>query len=235
MQGKRILVVDDEPAILDVVRAYLEREGFAVETAPTGSQALLRFARWKPDLVILDLMLPDIAGEEVCQELRRQSDVPILMLTARTGQDQIVEGLSLGADDYVTKPFSPRELAARVRAILRRAQGGGAPLADRMSFGDGALVIDTVRREVTVRGEPVALTRTEMDLLVTLARHPGRVWTREDLIARLRGLDYAGDERTIDAHIRKLRAKIEADPKSPKFILTVWGTGYKFGGTPGAS
>ncbi|WP_319951775.1 response regulator transcription factor [Caldinitratiruptor microaerophilus] len=235
MQGKRILVVDDEPAILDVVRAYLEREGFAVETAPSGSQALITFARWKPDLVILDLMLPDIAGEEVCKELRRQSDVPILMLTARTGQDEIVEGLALGADDYVTKPFSPRELAARVRAILRRAQGGAAPLVDRMSFGGGALVIDTVRREVTVRGEPVALTRTEMDLLVTLARHPGRVWTREDLIARLRGLDYTGDERTIDAHIRKLRAKIEADPKSPEFILTVWGTGYKFGGTPGAS
>lgn len=232
MNQKRILVVDDEPAILDVVRAYLEKEGFQVATATTGREALERTQQWRPHLIILDLMLPDLAGEEVCLRLRQETDVPILMLTAKSSKDEIVQGLALGADDYLTKPFSPKELAARVRAILRRVQGPTAPLVDRLSYNGGALVIDHRRQEVTVRGQPVSLTRTEWDLLTILSRHPGRVWSREELIVKLRGVDYPGEDRTIDAHIKKLRAKIEANPKNPEFILTVWGTGYKFGGTP---
>lgn len=232
MSAKRILVVDDESAILDVVQAYLDKEGFQVFTSTSGREALEKAAQLHPDLIILDLMLPDLSGEELCLRLRQESDVPILILTAKTAQDEIVQGLALGADDYLTKPFSPRELAARVWAILRRTQGSTAPLVDRMSYHNGALTIDNRRQDVTIHGQTVTLTRSEWDLLAILARNPGRVWSREELIYRLRGVDYLGDDRTIDAHIKKLRSKLEADVRNPEFILTVWGTGYKFGGSP---
>lgn len=232
MAGRRILVVDDEPGIIEVVRAYLEREGFDVTGAATGREALHAFERVKPDLVILDRMLPDLSGDHVCRQLRLHSNVPLLMLTARTDEDEVVEGLALGADDYVTKPFSGKELAARVWALLRRAGEETIALVDRRSFSAGRLVIDQRRRAVAVRSQPVELTRTEWELLGVLARQPGRVWSREELIYRLRGMDYPGEDRTIDAHIKKLRAKLEQDPKNPEFILTVWGTGYKFGGKP---
>lgn len=232
MNEKRILVVDDERGILDVVQAYLEKEGFEVFTSTSGTDALDKAAQLRPDLIILDLMLPDLSGEQVCLRLRQESDVPILMLTAKTAKDEIVQGLALGADDYLTKPFSPKELAARVWTILRRAQGASGPLVDRLTYNQGSLVIDNRRKEVMLRGELVSLTRTEWDLLSVLARSPGRVWSRDDLIYRLRGIDYAGDDRTIDAHVKKLRAKLEMDVRSPEFIVTVWGMGYKFGGTP---
>lgn len=227
---QRILVVDDEPALVDVVKAYMEREGFEVVTATTGGEALAMAAATRPDLIILDRMLPDLAGDQVCLRLRQESDVPIIMLTAKSEHDDVVEGLALGADDYLTKPFSPRVLAARVWAVLRRTQAN-RPLVERLSFNGRALVIDFRRQEVLVHNQPAALTRTEFELLSVLVRHPGRVWSREELIYRLRGTDYIGDDRTIDAHIKKLRAKLEQDTRSPEFILTVWGTGYKFGGT----
>lgn len=232
MSEKRILVVDDERAILDVVQAYLEKEGFQVITSTSGTDALDKAAQLRPDVIILDLMLPDLSGEQVCLQLRQESDVPILMLTAKTGKDEIVQGLALGADDYLTKPFSPKELAARVWAILRRTHGAAGPLVDRLSYNQGALVIDNRRKEVRLRGELVVLTRTEWDLLGVLARSPGRVWSRDDLIYKLRGIDYSGDDRTIDAHVKKLRAKLEVDVRNPEFIVTVWGMGYKFRGTP---
>lgn len=230
MQDKRILIVDDEPGIVSVVQAYLEREGFRTASAGTGQEALAVSRQFRPDLVVLDRMLPDLSGDQVCKLLRAQSDVPILMLTARTEEDEIIEGLALGADDYVTKPFSPRELLARVWALLRRAGAAMSALIDRSSFNGGRLVIDHRQQEARVDGRPVPLTRTEWDLLVLLSRQPGRVWSREELIYRLRGEDYLGDDRVIDAHIRKLRTKIEPAVGEPQFIVTVWGTGYKFGG-----
>ncbi len=229
--GRRILVVDDEPALVDVVRAYLEREGFAILTAASGSQALETVQSTQLDLIVLDRMLPDLTGDQVCLRIRQESDVPIIMLTARSGADDIVEGLALGADDYLPKPFSPRVLAARVWAVLRRAQST-QPLVDHLSFNRGTLAVDFRRQEVRLDGEPVTLTRTELDILGLLVRHPGQVWTRDDLICRLRGCDYTGDDRTIDTHIKKLRAKLERDARHLEFILTVWGSGYKFGGVP---
>lgn len=232
MAAKRILLVDDEPRILDVVRAYLEKEGFQVDAAASGREAIEKSAHIAPDLIVLDLMLPDVAGEELCLRLRHRSDVPILMLTAKTQADEIVQGLAVGADDYVTKPFAPKELVARVWALLRRAAGPTAPLVDTLSFNSGTLVLHSRRQQALLHGMPLTLTRSEWSLLVLLARNPGRVWSRDDLITRLRGFDYHGDDRTIDAHVKKLRAKVEENPRNPRFVLTVWGTGYKFGGVP---
>lgn len=228
--GKKILVVDDEKKILEVVRAYLEREGYTVFTAADGQSALEAADRGHPDLIILDLMLPDLSGEEVCQRLRQESEVPILMLTAKSDEEERVKGLSIGADDYLVKPFSPRELTARVRAILRRSKGEA--LKDVLSFDGGHLVIDTVRHEASKEGNLLTLTPLEFRLLMTLAQYPGRAYTRLEIIRKVQGYDFEGYERTVDTHIKNLRYKIEKDPKNPEYMQTIYGVGYKFVGKP---
>ena len=225
--NKKVVVIDDEPSVQDVVRGYLEKDGYLVYVAGNGREGLALAERMKPGLVVLDLMLPDVAGEEICREIRSRSDVPILMLTAKAAEDDRVGGLALGADDYLTKPFSPRELVARARAILRRTQGIETPLVEMLSLGDGALEIDTVQHEVRRDGQVVDLTPNEYKLLVTLARYPGRVYSRFELINHVQGYDYEGYERTIDAHVKNLRKKIEPDPKHPRYIETVFGVGYR--------
>jgi DNA-binding response OmpR family regulator len=226
--NKKIVVIEDEPSVQEVVRGYLERDGYVVFTAASGSEGLALAERLRPAMVILDLMLPDMPGEEICGEIRRRSDVPILMLTAKSAEEERVGGLALGADDYVTKPFSPRELVARVRAVLRRAGETETPLVEQLSFDQGRLVVDTVRQDVFVDGEPVDLTPNEYRLLTTLARYPGRVYSRYELINHVQGYDYEGYERTIDSHVKNLRKKIEPDPKSPHYVETVFGAGYRF-------
>ena len=226
--NKKIVVVDDDPAVQEVVRAYLERDGYLVYVAGTAAEGLAIAERVKPGLLVLDLMLPDRPGEDVAREIRERSDLPILMLTAKASEDERVEGLALGADDYLTKPFSPRELVGRVRAILRRTQDTETPLVDVLSFDDGALEIDTVAHEVRRDGEPVELTPNEYKLLQTLARYPSRVYSRFELIHHVQGYEYEGYERTIDAHVKNLRKKIEPDPKHPRYVETVFGTGYRF-------
>ena len=223
-----ILVVEDEQKIRDLVRAYLEREGFQVVTTPSGAEALTLAESTRPELVVLDLRLPDVPGEEVARELRNRSEVPILMLTARSAGEDRIRGFELGADDYVTKPFSPRELVLRVHAILRRGRGESVS-AEPSSFGDGQLVLDDAMRLVTVRGEVVGLTPTEWALLASLARFPGRVYSRYELVNRARGYEFEGYERTIDSHVKNLRRKIELDPHDPQIVQTVLGVGYRLG------
>ncbi len=231
----RVLVVDDEPNILDVVCSYLRREGFDPVTAATGTRALEAFETTRPSLVILDLMLPDIPGEEVCRRLRARSRVPIIMLTARVEDADAVKGLGLGADDYVTKPFSPRQLMARVDAVLRRAAGESAPLASVLSFGDDDLTIDAGAGTVRKAGTAISLTPRELSLLCTLAANPRRTFSRDELITRaLGGTDFDGFDRTVDAHIKNLRQKIETDPHAPRYIHTVHGMGYRFDAEAGA-
>ena len=225
--NKKIVVIDDEPSVQEVVRGYLEKDGYHVFVAGNGRDGLALAERTKPGLVVLDLMLPDIAGEEICREIRSRSDVPILMLTAKSAEDERVNGLAIGADDYLTKPFSPRELVARVRAILRRTQGGETPLVELLSFDDGLFEIDTVAHEVRIDGQIVDLTPNEYRLLVTLARYPGRVYSRFELINHVQGYDFEGYERTIDAHVKNLRKKVETDPKHPRYVETVFGVGYR--------
>lgn len=227
---QKILVVDDEPKIVEVVKSYLENRGFAVVAAYSGLEALAKFETENPSLVILDLMLPDITGEEICQALRKKSRVPIIMLTAKVEEEDILRGLNIGADDYVTKPFSPRQLVARVEAVLRRAGDALVPLASILSFNQGELVIDTLKYEVKRNGEIINLTPNEYKLLLTLVRYPDKTFTREELITMAFGDDFNGYDRTIDAHIKNLRQKIEKDPKKPEYILTVYGVGYRFGG-----
>ncbi|HFD40600.1 MAG TPA: response regulator transcription factor [Anaerolineae bacterium] len=226
MAGETILVVDDEPKIVKTVRAYLEKAGFRVVTAYDGQTALTIYRHEKPALIILDLGLPGLDGVDVTRRLRRESDVPIIMLTARVDEADKLIGLELGADDYVTKPFSPRELVARVRAVLRRSGAEREQAPPPITAGD--LVIDRERRLVTVAGRRVELTATEFDLLTVLARHPGRVFTRMELLDRVQGYAFEGYERTIDAHIKNLRQKIEPNPKQPRYLLTVYGVGYRF-------
>ena len=228
------MVVDDEPMILEVVKAYLEREGFIVATAENGRTALVMEAKFKPDLIVLDLMLPDLSGEEVCRTIRLEKDTPILMLTAKTAAVDRVQGLSIGADDYLGKPFDPVELVARVKAILRRVHSASEPQVDRLSFNDGELVLDMARREAYLQGEALALTNTEFKLLRVLARYPGRVYSRSELVEKVQGYDFEGFERTIDAHVKNLRQKLGDDPRQPTYLLTVYGAGYKFGGQPDA-
>ena len=223
-----ILVVEDERKIRDLVRSYLEREGFLVVTTPSGAEAITLAETTRPELVVLDLRLPDVPGEEVARELRSRSEVPILMLTARSAGEDRIRGFELGADDYVTKPFSPRELVLRVHAILRRGRGEPAA-AEPASFGGGELVLDEVQRLAAVRGEPVELTPTEWALLVSLARFPGRVYSRFELINRARGYEFEGYERTIDSHVKNLRRKVERDPHDPQIVQTVLGVGYRLG------
>ena len=226
MSGEIILVVDDEPKIVKTARAYLENAGFRVVTAEDGQTALTVYRHERPALVILDLGLPIMDGLDVARALRRDSDVPIIMLTARVDETDKLIGLELGADDYMTKPFSPRELVARVRAVLRRT-GGEREQAQPPIFA-GQIKIDLERRLVTVGGEAVELTPTEFDLLAVLARHPGRVFTRVELLDRVQGYAFEGYERTVDAHVKNLRQKIEPDPKQPQYVLTVYGVGYRF-------
>ncbi|MDA8387330.1 MAG: response regulator transcription factor [Nitrospiraceae bacterium] len=218
-----ILVVEDEKKISDVVKLYLEREGFRPLIAGSAEEAL-RDLKQNPDLVVLDLMLPGLQGEEFCAMLRQNSDIPVIMLTARTAEEDVIKGLGLGADDYVTKPFSPGELLARIKAQLRRHK---RPYT-RMSFGRGSLVIDVLKREVVRDGQTITLTPSEFGILVSLSERPGRVLSRLQLVNMVQGYDFEGYERTIDAHVKNLRQKIEDDPKNPTFIKTIYGVGYKF-------
>ena len=222
-----IVVIDDEPSVQEVVRAYLERDGFSVRVAGGGREGLAVAERAQPSLVILDLMLPDVSGEEVCRQIRRRSDVPILMLTAKASEDERVDGLRNGADDYLTKPFSPRELTARVHAILRRAKTIDAPLVEQLSFDEGRLTINTLEREVLRDGKPLALTPSEYRILLTLARYPGRVYARYELLEALQGHAPSSDERSIDVHVKNLRKKLEPDPRQPRYVETVFGVGYR--------
>lgn len=230
-----ILVIEDEASIARLVRLYLQGAGFRVLTATDGATGLALHDRELPDLVVLDLMLPGLDGWEVCRRIRAHARTPILMLTARRTEEDRIEGFELGADDYVTKPFSPRELVSRVRAILRRvtpatsgAAGGGTVdiPQERLAF-EGLLIVPAARL-VEVDGRAVELTAKEFDLLVTLARTPDRVFTRETLLSRVWGFDYLGDSRTVDVHIGTLRKKVERDPAHPRFIKTIWRVGYKF-------
>ena len=228
-----VLVVEDEPKLREVLRSYLERAGLTVLSAATGAAALSLVSAASPDLVVLDLGLPDIPGEEVAKEIRLARPIPIVMLTAKAAQDDRIRGLELGADDYVTKPFSPRELVLRVQAVLRRAAAeGGAVVRDVRSFGFGRLVIDQSQRTVRIDGVVVELTPTEWSILDALATTPGRVYSRAELINRVRGYEFEGYERTIDSHVKNLRRKIELDPHRPRCVLTVMGAGYRLALTP---
>jgi two-component system, OmpR family, response regulator RegX3 len=224
----RILVVEDEVRIAEVVQSYLEAQGHAVDRAASGEEAVAAAARRRPDLVVLDLGLPGMPGEDVCRRLRATSDVPIIMLTAKDAEEDLVRGLQLGADDYLTKPFSPRELTARVRALLRRARASDVPQADLLERAGGRLVIDSARRRVTLDGDVVDLTESEFRLLQALARFPGRVYTRAELVERLQGMEFEPYERTIDAHVKNLRRKLDDDARAPRLVLTVYGRGYVF-------
>ena len=225
--NETILVVDDEPKIVQLARDYLEKNGFKVLSSGNGQQALAITRQERPDLIVLDLMLPGMDGLDVCRAIRRESDVPIIMLTARAEEADELIGLELGADDYITKPFSPRALVARVRALLRRAQG---ELLQDEVLRAGDLELDIKRKQVTLSGNPVHLTRSEFSLLETLAKHPGQPLSREQLLERLHGVVYDGVDRSVDSHIKNLRRKIEPDPAEPIYILTVYGFGYKLQG-----
>jgi DNA-binding response OmpR family regulator len=222
-----VLLVEDERKLREFVRSYLERAGFTVLSTGSGAEAIAWAASAAPDLVVLDLGLPDVSGETVARELRVTGPVPILILTARAAEEDRIAGLELGADDYLTKPFSPRELVLRVQAILRR--GGPSAVPRATSYGGGILVIDEPRREVTVRGVRVELTPTEWGILVALATVPGRVYSRAELINRVRGYEFEGYERTIDSHVKNLRHKVEQDPGAPQIVQTVFGGGYRLG------
>lgn len=225
--GQKILVVEDEKKIADIVRAYLEKEGYRVSLAETG-KAALKSLKESPDLVILDLMLPDMQGEELCSIIREGSDVPVIMLTAKSGEEDRVKGLGIGADDYVIKPFSPRELVARVKAHLRRTVSSRRKI---YSYNKGGLRIDIENHEAFREGIPIILTPTEFRILISLAENPGRVLSRDQLVNIVLGYDFEGYDRTIDAHVKNLRHKVETNSKAPEFIQTVYAMGYKFIGT----
>ena len=224
--GQLVLVVDDDPTVSDVVRRYLERDGFVVSLAGDGPGALVSFAQERPDLVVLDLMLPGLDGLEVCRRMRAVApDLPVVMLTALGEEADRVLGLEIGADDYITKPFSPRELVLRVRSVLRRA--AAAPPATPQTLTDGDLFVDLARRIVRRRDTEIALTVREFDLLAFLMRHPGRVFRRAELLEQVWGWTF-GDQSTVTVHMRRLREKIEDNPAEPRRILTVWGVGYRY-------
>ncbi len=226
----RILVAEDDPKQADLIRRYLEREGHAVAVVHDGRSAIDEARRRSPDLVVLDVMMPRVDGLDVCRILRYESDVPIVMLTARSTEDDMLLGLDLGADDYITKPYSPRELVARVRTILRRS--GRDEAQQRLVIGD--VVVDTARHEVTRAGAPVECTPKEFAILAALAAHPGRAFTRLQLLEEAFGFDYDGLERTVDVHVANLRKKLEPDPADPSYLLTVYGVGYKLNDDIGA-
>ncbi len=225
MNKRTVLVVEDEPQIADVLRQYLEKDGYHVAVTHDGERAADEYSRLRPDLVLLDLMLPGLDGWEVTRRIRRQAETPIIMLTARDAEADKLIGLELGADDYITKPFSPREVVARVRAVLRRARGSEGS-SEVLRARD--LEIDPARFSVTRAGEAVPLTPTEFKLLHVLVRHPGRVFTRLQLIDQVQGYAFEGYERTVDAHVKNLRRKLEPDPRRPRYVLTVHGVGYRF-------
>jgi DNA-binding response OmpR family regulator len=229
--GLTILVVDDEPRIVQLVRDYLEHGGFTVLVASDGAAALRTARTGRPDLVVLDLGLPGLDGLDVARALRRDGEVPIIMLTARTEESDKLVGLELGADDYLTKPFSPKELVARVRAVLRRAEGLHSP-TDVIRVGSD-VELDVPRMDVRFGGRRVDLTKTEFQLLSTMARQPGRVFTRAQLLDAVRGVAFDSYERAIDAHIKNIRKKVEPDPRKPRYLLTVFGVGYRFAEPPG--
>jgi DNA-binding response OmpR family regulator len=221
----RVLVVEDDPNVAEVVARYLEREGYQVETVADGKEGLARALADPPELVVLDLMLPGLSGLEVCRHLRAEAPVPVIMLTARGEEADRIAGLELGADDYLAKPFSPRELTARVKAVLRRAAG---PVATQpVALRAGGLEVDLVAHETRVDGEVVALTTKEFDLLAHLMQHPRRAFRREELLEDVWGFSY-GDTSTVTVHVRRLREKIEPDPSAPRHVCTVWGVGYRF-------
>ena len=223
MPGKKILVVDDDIRTVELVKLYLNRDGYRVISASDGIEALLLARESHPDLVVLDIMLPGIDGLEICRTLRNESDVPIIMLTAMTTDDDRLKGLDLGADDYVTKPFSPRELAARVRAVLRRLPGERGP--DKVCYGP--LIVNYLEHQAYLSNRPLNLSPVEFKLLGVFVKEPGRVFSRAEIIEKAMGYDFDGFDRTIDVHILKLRRKLEPDPRRPKYIKTVYGAGYK--------
>lgn len=225
----KIVVIDDEVGLLEVIEGYLHKEGYEVFTSANGEEGLRLFYQVKPDFLILDLMLPGLSGEEICTRIRQQSNVPILMLTAKSGEEDRINGLGLGADDYLTKPFSPRELVMRVKAILRRAEGK-IKAVSVLSFGQGKLEINIDEHTVKKSGIEIRLTPNEFNILKVLAQNPQRTFSREQLINAALGFDFVGYERTIDAHIKNLRQKLEENFKEPQYILTVYGIGYKFQG-----
>jgi len=225
-----ILVVEDDLKIAKVVKVYLEGAGYRVVHAERGRDAIEAATAEMPMAVVLDLMLPDISGEEVCQELKEMGDFPIIMLTSKYSEEERIAGFALGADDYVVKPFSPRELVARLKAVLRRTGKADLSADKPLSFNDGYLVIDGRSYEARINGEKVKLTSTELKILHTIASYPGRVFTREELVQNALGYQFEGYDRSIDAHVKNIRHKIEPDPKNPILITTVYGVGYRFSG-----
>jgi DNA-binding response OmpR family regulator len=223
--GKKILVVEDEKKLVNILRGYLEQAGFIVLAAYDGQQALTIFRHETPSLVLLDLNLPKIDGLDVCRAIRKESNIPVIMVTARVDEADRLVGLELGADDYIVKPFSPREVVARVRAVLRRTEG---ETARPEMLGAGDLTVDLAKHTVRIKDRPVELTPTEFDLLSIMMQNPGRVFTRLQLLDQVQGQAFEGYERTIDAHVKNLRQKIEPDPRDPHYLLTVFGVGYKF-------
>lgn len=228
--SKDILVVDDEKKIVEVVKSYLERDGYIVYEAYNGKDAVRLFEEVKPALIVLDLMMPDMTGEEVCKVIRKKSRVPIIMLTAKIDEESILKGFGIGADDYVTKPFSPRQLMARVTALLRRTDNEGGILSNILSFNGEDLIIDDMKHQVKKSGEIVSLTSTEYKILLTISKYPEKTFTREELVCMVLGEDYDGFDRVVDTHIKNIRQKIEENPKKPRYLVTVHGVGYKFGG-----
>lgn len=230
MHSKNILVVDDEYKIVDVTKAFLEKQGYFVFGASNGADALKILERENVLLVILDLMLPDISGEVLCQIIRKKSRVPIIMLTAKVEEQDVLNGLAVGADDYIKKPFSLKELYARIEAVLRRVQDDLVPLYQKNSFGNGDFIVDFEKNSFFKGGKPVKLTPIESALLSVLIKYPGKVFSREELIAQALGTEFDGYDRTIDSHIKNLRRKIEDNPRKPRYVLTIHGKGYRFGG-----
>jgi two-component system OmpR family response regulator len=225
-----ILIVEDDKKIAKIVKVYLENEGFRVKSVEDAKDAIDFVMEEPPSLVILDLMLPDMSGEELCQELKDIGDFPIIMLTAKSSEEERVAGFALGSDDYIVKPFSPREMVARVKAVMKRAKRKDISFADQMSFNDGILIIDSRSYEIKKNGFPVTMTPTEFKIISVLAGTPGKVFTRSEIVEHALGYKFEGYERSIDAHIKNIRQKIEDDPRNPKFINTVYGVGYKFNG-----
>lgn len=230
MKKKKILVVEDELKILEVVTSLMKKQGYEVYQAEDGKKALEIFNNNEISLIILDLMLPDISGEEICMKIREKSRVPIIMLTAKVDEGNLLRGLDIGADDYITKPFSLRELVARVKVILRRTSEELKPLYKYNSFQNGDLYIDVESNIIKKKSELLNLTQSEWKILLSLIKYPNKVFTREELVTIALGSDFDGYNRTIDSHIKNLRQKIEDNPKSPSYIITVFGKGYKFGG-----
>ena len=228
-KAKTVLVVDDEANLILAIQAYLEAIGYKVLTAASGKEGMELFARHAPDIILLDLMMPEMSGEEMCKAIRLKSRIPIIMLTAKVEEEAIIFGLGMGADDYITKPFSLKQLSARMEAVLRRTAVEAIPLANELAFNDGKLVVDGMRHEVRKNGQTVLLTPHEFKILMTLAKYPSKVFTREELIMLVMGEDFLGYDRAVDSHIKNILLKIEDNARNPEYISTVHGIGYKFG------